>query len=437
MRFRMSAARSYRKYPEAIRLQVVKAKNPNLFPEYNIPRTTALYWIKNAHAQNDKISSVTEESLQENKIKFLELELEKYKALMNLVTQIKLLFPHDFKSKHVPTKSLRRKIIALIKEAAKTSKVSECLKLIGLSKSTYSNWLTEFYQCENLSTNCKQRKPNQITHDELEIMRRLITSKRYSYMPIQSLCLLAQRNGKLFCSLDSWYKYKRIFNWNRPRKNKEPKKDKIGIRAKAPNEIWHIDVTQVKIMRSLVVYIQAIYDNFSKFVLAWKVSSDISAVNTVELIKLAKEKALRLGNQNLPTIMSDGGSENDNHKVLNFINSKNIKRMIARVDIHFSNSMVESLFRMLKSNFLKHTELRSIHDVERKIDFYFNEHNENIPRYQFGGATPKEKFLNTWSEQNARQLKIGLQSATEKRKLEHKQQMCRACYDSPPISKDK
>lgn len=425
----MSSARCYRKYPEALRLQVIKSQNPNLFPEYKIPRTTALYWIQNS--KKSTTVSVTEESLQSEKIKSLEVELAREKALRTLLEQIRSLFPHSFSDQRVPTKTTRRKIVEAVKLAAKYSKVAECLKLIGLSKSTYSNWLTEFYQCEDPRGRCKQRKPHQISHDELEIMKRFITSKRYSHMSIQSLCLLAQRSGELFCSLDTWYKYKKIFDWGRPRKNKIKKTDRVGIRAKCPNEIWHVDVTQVKIMKSVVIYIQAIYDNFSRYVLAWKVSTEINAMNTVELIKMAKQKACELGNKNLPVIISDGGGENDNYKVLNFINSKNIKRMIARVDIHFSNSMVESLFRMLKSNFLRHESLRNFHDVERKIDFFFTEHNEVIPRYRFKGATPKERFLNSWSDENFNKLKAGLLAAAEKRKNDYKQQSCRVCAGHP------
>ncbi len=87
---------------------------------------------------------------------------------------------------------------------------------------------------------------------------------------------MAQRENKLLCSLDSWYKYIRIFGWIRPRE--EQKKEtpfKIGIRAKAPNEIWHIDVTEVTTQKGDTIYIQIVYDNFSRYILAWQVTTQI------------------------------------------------------------------------------------------------------------------------------------------------------------------
>jgi len=420
----MFAERNYRKYPEAVKTQIAKSQNPYLFPDYNIPRTTALYWIKHHHSPSQKIS---ETSLTEKRIKSLEQALQKEKALTALVEKIRVIFPHSFKDQRVPSKPVRRKIVQAIRMAAKLNNVIDCLKLIGLSKSTYSNWLSEFFLCEDSKGRCKQRKPHQLTHDEIDVMRKLITSKKYSHLSLQSLCLYARRQGLLFCSLDSWYKYKKIFGWNRPRDIKKEKTIQIGIRATKPNELWHVDVTQVKIANGKKVYVQVIYDNYSRFILAWKASMDLSALNTVELIRQAKERTLALGKNNHPTLMSDGGPENNNHKVLNFTNSKSIKRMIARVDIHFSNSMVESLFRMLKSNFLKTETLRSLYDVERKIEFFFVEHNEVIPRYQLEGATPLEKFLNTWNNVDLQKLREGMIKAAEKRIQDYKEFSCGAC----------
>lgn len=92
-----------------------------------------------------------------------------------------------------------------------------------------------------------------------------------------------------------------------------------------------------------------------------------------------------LGGPPVSMVMMDGGPENDNSNVLKFVASRNFKRLIAQVDIHFSNSMVESLFRCLKSNFLDGEEIESTSDVEKKCSFYFTGHNDRIPKAIFRG----------------------------------------------------
>jgi hypothetical protein len=82
---------------------------------------------------------------------------------------------------------------------------------------------------------------------------------------------------------------------------------------------------------------------------------------------------------------------------------------------------------MLKSNFLSFRTLRSVSDVERKVDFFFTEHNEVIPRHIFAGGTPKEVFLGNWTEHQIAKLNLGLKEAAEKRKADHKAFSCRGC----------
>lgn len=419
----MGAAQKYRHYPDLIKLEVVRSNNPYYFPELKIPRTTALYWIKKSR----KIKSTGDSFVESERIKKLQAQIHQQQALLNLVHRVRDIYRHGFHSGKPIFRPQRKKIVTAIQEAAKLNRVRDCLKAIGLSKKIYGQWLSEFFLCQSEVGSCDQRRPQQLTADEIKMMKRLVTSKKYSHVTIHSLCLLAQRQMFLFCSIDSWYKYIRIFGWLRPRNRPEEVVTRVGIRAKMPNEMWHIDVTEVKTINNEVVYIQIVYDNFSRYVIAWKVTSEIGGLSTVSILEKAKAHAIGLGSFPETKVIMDGGPENDNVRVLNFTTSKSLKRLIARVDIHFSNSMAESMFRSLKSNFLNTEQIRSKADLECKVDFYFNEHNDNIPKAIFKGATPKEIYLNLWSSKQADELKTGLRLAMENRRKAYHERSCIAC----------
>ncbi len=418
--------RKYRRYSESIKLEVVRTENPYRFPELEIPRTTALYWIK----KSTDLEKHSGEMVESERVRKLHQEVERQRYLLELVSRVRSIFPYGFATDKTVSRPKRKQIVQAIQIAAEFNRIRDCLSLIGLSKKIYSQWLSEFFLCQSDDGHCDQRKPHQLTADEIKIMKRLVTSKKYSHISVHSLCLLAQREGFLYCSIDSWYKYIRIFGWIRPRQRPKENEYREGIRASRANEIWHIDVTEVKTTTGEIVYIQVVYDNFSRFVIAWKVTSEISALSTVGLLESAKRRVLELGDSGDSTVMMDGGPENDNGRVLQFITSKSLTRLIARVDIHYSNSMVESLFRGLKSNFLNTEEINSKMDVVEKVDFYFSEHNEKIPRAIFKGATPKEIFLNLWTEVDAEKLKEGLRQAQENRKIVFRKRTCLACDDS-------
>ncbi len=78
-------------------------------------------------------------------------------------------------------------------------------------------------------------------------------------------------------------------------------------------------MTIVRLTRLLTggtkAYLQAVIDNYSRYVLDWKVSADISAVNTRDLLLSALAKAKILGDVGKPEVLSDGGPENDNADV--------------------------------------------------------------------------------------------------------------------------
>ena len=190
------------------------------------------------------------------------------------------------------------------------------------------------------------------------------------------------------------------------------------------------DVTVINVRPGFKLYIQAVIDNYSRYVLAWRVTDKINAENTIESIKLAHQKASALLDTNASTeVMMDPGKENDNHQVKNFISSKNLKRVLAQVDIHFSNSMVERLFHSLKNNFLYHQNINGIEDLTRKANFYFSQHNNFIPLAIHRGGTPAEIYQSKWNAEEELKLKEGRDVALQIRKQKNMSQ-CEKC----PIS---
>jgi hypothetical protein len=71
----------YRKYDEDVKKLIIATRNPDLFPELQIPRTTALYWISNANKIRKKSAHITSSKTQILKVA-KELEIEKYKSFV-------------------------------------------------------------------------------------------------------------------------------------------------------------------------------------------------------------------------------------------------------------------------------------------------------------------------------------------------------------------
>jgi transposase InsO family protein len=219
----------------------------------------------------------------------------------------------------------------------------------------------------------------------------MVTSEEYRHVPTATLARLAQRLGKVFASPTTWYRLVRRFQWRRPRQRVHPSGPKVGIRAARPNEIWHVDTTLIRLLDGSRAYLNALIDNFSRRILAWKVSARFDPMATAELLVQA---ASGLADQQ-PTLLADGGVENCNRAVDRLIQSGLLKRLLAQTEIGFSNSLIESWWRTLKHQWLYLNSLDTIATLTKLVDFYVREHNSRLPHSAFRGQTPDEMYFGT------------------------------------------
>ena len=92
-------------------------------------------------------------------------------------------------------------------------------------------------------------------------------------------------NNILSVSINSWYKYAKIFNIKL--NNYRKRKYDIGIRASKPLQILHADVTLFKTLDLVTAYIYLIVDNCSRYILNCKVSLKLSGEIRLKTIKKA------------------------------------------------------------------------------------------------------------------------------------------------------
>ena len=88
----------------------------------------------------------------------------------------------------------------------------------------------------------------------------------------------------------------------------------------------------------------------------------------------------------------DNGIENFNKTMDALETEGSIKRVLAQVDVRFSNSMIEAWWRQLKHNRLYLNSLDTFATVEQSIRFYVKEHNSTLPHSAFKGQTPDEMY---------------------------------------------
>ena len=96
------------------------------------------------------------------------------------------------------------------------------------------------------------------------------------------------------------------------------------------------------------LYLHAVVDNYSRRILAWQLAEKLSPVTTCEVLAKAAEN---LKGEKAPvSVLTDGGVENVNDTVDEFLSGGILRRVLAQVEIVESNSLVEAWWRGLRLN---------------------------------------------------------------------------------------
>ena len=99
-----------------------------------------------------------------------------------------------------------------------------------------------------------------------------------------------------------------------------------------------------------------------------------------------------VGNIGRSLVVTDAGSENVNRDVDDELSGANLERVLAQIDVTYSNSMIEAFWRSLENSWLYLHGLESEFGLQRLIAFYVEAHNEAMPQSAFNGQTPDEVF---------------------------------------------
>ncbi|MBN2195736.1 MAG: DDE-type integrase/transposase/recombinase, partial [Polyangiaceae bacterium] len=393
-----------RAYDHRIRDLVCAAGDLVIARRLGVPERTARSWLRRGRREmavslddgDDALALRLAEA--ESRIARLELRLRRLRAVVHLLATLVSVFGLRLDGQRLPDGTQKLEVLRAIDRAANAARLSVALRLARFSPSRYQAWRRRSLACTlDDRSPCPRRHPSRLTASERAAMKELVTSTDHRHMPLRALAWHAQRVGKVFAHVSTWARVIREHGWTRPRVRVHPARPTVGVRATRPGELVHIDVTLLRLLDGTRAYLHAVIDNYSRRILAWKVASKLDPANTCLVLVTASREIEQLPNAGAaPTsteVYADSGVENVNGAVDALLETCSLRRVLAQVEVAFSNSMIESWWRSLKHNWLFLNSLASIATVEKLVAFYVEQHNSVMPHSAFRGATPDEVFF--------------------------------------------
>jgi len=353
---------------------ICETGDPDLFPELKIPRSTIRSWL---HRGIPDV--VTCDSLSAEKTELLaELQALRHRAavlgaIVGLLVAMLRLSEHRAGHERLPEGNGKRALLRAIDRASRAVPLSVALRIARLSPSRYHGRRRAEIRCElDDRSSYPRSKPTRLTAAEVRSVKEMVESDDHRHLSLRGLALYAQRIGRVIASPSTWSRLVREGGWRRPRGRVYPAKPKVGIRANAPNELWHIDVTVIRLLDGTRAYLHAVIDNFSRRILSWTLEERLGAGGTCRILL---EAGRHLSTRPVETtVMTDSGTENVNGNVDALLDREGLRRILAQVEVSFSNSMIEAFWRSLRHAWLYLHNLDNTTTLRRLIAFYVRAH---------------------------------------------------------------
>jgi len=161
------------------------------------------------------------------------------------------------------------------------------------------------------------------------------------------------------------------------------------LEINAPNQVWCSDFTYVRLPGGFV-YLTAVMDCHSRYVLSWEVSITMDEAFCVS----ALQSALRQYPH--PDIFNtDQGSQYTGQAFTGELKKQATKISMDGKGRAMDNIMIERLWRSVKYEEIYLKEYASVMELKQSLKRYFNFYNNERSHQSLNGMTPGEVYRNT------------------------------------------
>jgi putative transposase len=243
-------------------------------------------------------------------------------------------------------------------------------------------------QCDllSLSRGHFYYRPVGLTERDLQLMKKL--DELFTENPTRGTRRLSQALKKRFGLVAGRDKVRRLLRTMGiaaiyPKKNlsmAHPSHKKYpyllrGVAITRPNQVWSTDITYVRLAKGFV-YLTAIIDWYSRYVLSWKLSTTVDRRFCIE----ALQEALETYGQ--PEIFNtDQGCQYTSEAFTGILKAKQIKISMDGKGRALDNVFVERLWRTVKQEEVYLKGYRHVADCREGLRAYFDRYN-NLREHQ-------------------------------------------------------
>jgi transposase InsO family protein len=170
--------------------------------------------------------------------------------------------------------------------------------------------------------------------------------------------------------------------------------DEFKDKTTAPNQLWQTDFTYLKVIGWGWYYLSSVLDDFSRYIIAWKLCTSMTAEDVTATLDLAL-KASRLDRATVvhrPRLLSDNGSSYISADLAKWLDRRDMDHVRGAPYHPMTQGKIERWHQTLKNRIL----LENYYlpgDLEAQVDAFVADYNHLRYHESLGNLTPADVYF--------------------------------------------
>lgn len=313
------------------------------------------------------------------------------------------------------TQAQKYEIIRLVERSELSAK--RTLAELGIERSTFYRWYARYlkFGYDGLAP---QQRPRQPVWNEIPLDRKQEIVELALDFPELSSRELAWKmvdQRDYFVSESSVYRLLKARGLvTSPAFALEKAADKFHQPTQRINQLWQTDFTYLKIVHWGWYYLSTILDDFSRYIICWRLCTTMGADDVEDTINLALEKT-GIPRKKRPKLLSDNGPCYISHNLAEYLETEKIIHIRGRPHHPQTQGKIERYHRSMK-NIIKLEYYYSPEHLKQAIGEFVQYYNYHRYHEALDNLTPADVFYGRGEQIRKRREKIRSQTMRKRRK---------------------
>jgi putative transposase len=283
------------------------------------------------------------------------------------------------------------------------------LKELGVSKSSYYRWRQGKVNRRN------PRRPwNRITPEE--DAKILAIAQELPELSSRQLSAWITDNGGFFVSESTVYRILRREGLVKRQETKSVAGKEYHTKTTRPHQMWATDASYFRVVGWGYYYLVTVMDDYSRFILGWKLKKDMTANSLIEVVQQAVDatEMINVPIEDRTRLLSDNGSGYISRAFRDYLNLVGIRHILAAPFHPQTNGKVERYQQSLKRevNQLPY-DLPS--ELQRAIADFVDYYNHRRYHKALGNVTPADVLCGRREQILKRRKEVQIQTIQHRR----------------------